>query len=57
MLFEFCRIYSLSVEIKKKSKNASAFLKIDFTVGLYLLADHVTKECKHIVVLAASIEV
>jgi len=53
---EFCRIYSLSTEIKKnkkknkkQNKNASAFLKIDFTVGVYRLADHVTKECKHIV--------
>ena len=41
----------------KKNKNASAFLKIDFTVGVYLLADHVTKECKHLVFFAASIEV
>ena len=33
----------------RKNKNASSFLKIDFTVGIYLLADHVTKECKQIV--------
>ena len=26
---------------KKTNKNASSFLKIDFTVGIYLLADHV----------------
>ena len=47
---EFCRIYSLSAEIlKKTNKNASSFLRIDFTMGICLLADHVTKECKHIV--------
>ena len=48
---EFCRIYSLLAEIKKKlkNKNARSFLKIYFTVGIYLLADLLTKECKHIV--------
>ena len=42
--------------LKKTNKNASSFLRIDFTMGIYLLADHMTKECKHIVFLVASLE-